>query len=254
MRSFSLLVAIQVVLAAATFAQRTAAEERVALVIGNSAYSAMSPVRGSRGDAEAVADALRAVGFQTVTLETDVTKEKLVEALQLFARKANEADWAVFYFVGHGAEINGVNYLMPVDAKLEGETDPPLDAVTLKQVLAALDGARALRIVLLDASRDNPFARIIRRGSPSSDDRLGFPKDGTLIVYATKHGETVVRDGGNSPFATALAKLIKTPGKEIRALFDSLRDDVSEATRRRQQPSTYGSLPGRRDFYFATKN
>jgi uncharacterized caspase-like protein len=188
-----------------------------------------------------------------VTLETDVRKEKFVEALQQFARKANEADWAVFYFVGHGAEINGVNYLIPVDAKLEADRDTALDAVTLKQVLTAMEGSRALRIVLLDASRENPFARILGRATPPGDDRLGFPKDGTLIVYATKPGETVVRNAANSPFATALVKLIKTPGVEIRRLFDLVRDDVSEATRRRQQPFIYGSVPGLRDFFFATK-
>ncbi len=229
---------------------------RVALVIGNSSYSAVPQLPNPRHDSETVADALRRVGFKTVTLLTDLTREKLVDALRKFARDAENADWALVYYAGHGIEMNGTNYLIPIDAKLEIDRDVEFEAIPLNQVMSAVEGAKKMRLVLLDACRDNPFAHQMRRsiGTRSVSRGLGAvePEAGMLVVYAAKDGQTALDgDGGNSPFVSALVKEMTTPGLEIRKLFDLVRDDVLDSTNRRQQPFTYGSVSGREDFFFA---
>jgi tetratricopeptide (TPR) repeat protein len=243
--------------AAATSSTPAPAQRRIALVIGNSAYKSVPALPNPRRDAERVATTLRAVGFQAVTLQGDLTREKLVDALRAFARAADTADWALVYFAGHGIEIGGVNYLIPVDARLESDRDAPLDAVPLEQVLGAVEGARKLRLVLLDACRDNPFANQMRRTSASRSVGRGLarvePGAGTMIAYAAKHGSLAFDGDGNSPFATALIKRLQVPGIELRRLFDLVRDDVVDATGGRQEPFTYGSLSGREDSYFVSK-
>jgi uncharacterized caspase-like protein len=174
----------------------------------------------------------------------------------VFAREAEGADWAVVYYAGHGIEMGGVNYLLPVDARLETDRDAQFEAVPLDQVMSAVDGAKKLRLVLLDACRDNPFARQMRRTTASRSVGRGLariePEGGTLVVYAAKHGEVALdgEGGGNSPFVAALVKNLPTPGVEINKLFRLVRDEVMAATGRRQEPFLYGSLPGE-DFFFA---
>jgi len=231
---------------------------RVALVIGNSTYSNAPVLANPARDAEDVAGALQRLGFQSVVLETNLGREKMIDALRTFARQAQSADWALVYFAGHGMEVGGVNYLVPVDANIESDLDMPFAAVPLDQVLNATDRARKLRLVILDACRNNPFAnKMTRTASVSSRgvvDR-GFariePDAGTLVVYAAKDGQTASDgDGPNSPFTTALLKNLARPGIEVRRLFDNVRDDVRDVTRQRQQPYSYGSISGREDFYF----
>jgi hypothetical protein len=234
------------------------AGRRVALVIGNSAYAAVPKLTNPQRDAAAVAAALRGVGFQSVTVASDLTRESLVAALIAFAREADRADWGLVYYAGHGIEVGGVNYLIPVDARLTSDRDVELEGVSLTQVLGAVERARKLRLVLLDACRDNPFVNQMKRtlGTRSIGRGLASvePEAGTLVVYAAKHGETALDgDGSNSPFATALVKNVATPGLEVRRLFDFVRDEVLETTNRRQQPYSYGSLPGREDFYFTSR-
>jgi tetratricopeptide (TPR) repeat protein len=231
---------------------------RIALVIGNSAYRAVAALPNPQRDAEAVAAALRRTGFSAVTLVNDLGREKFFETLRTFAGEAENADWAVVYFAGHGIEMAGVNYLIPIDARLESDRDVSFETVPLEQVMSAVEGARKMRLVMLDACRDNPFERQMRRTSASRSIGRGLgrvePEGGTLVVYAAKHGEVALDGTGtNSPFVTALVKNLQTPGVELRKLFDLVRDDVMEATNRRQQPFTYGSLPGRQDFYFVTR-
>lgn len=231
---------------------------RVALVIGNSAYESVARLNNPQRDAAAVAAALRGVGFQSVTVANDLTRERLVAALIAFSRETDNADWGVVYFAGHGLEVGGVNYLIPIDARLRSDRDIELEGVSLTQVLGAVERARKLRLVLLDACRDNPFASQMRRtlGTRSVGRGLASvePEAGTLVVYAAKHGETALDgDGANSPFATALVKNLRTPGIEVRRLFDFVRDEVLEVTNRRQQPYSYGSLPGREDYYFTSR-
>ncbi len=232
-------------------------ERRIALVIGNSAYRNVPPLTNPVRDATAIADALRRTGFQTVTLLTDLPKEKLVDALRNFAQLADSADWALVYYAGHGIEMGGGNYLIPVDAKLSTDRDVGFETVPLDQVLSAVEGAKRLKLVLLDACRDNPFASQMRRTMATASRSIGRglasiePESGTLVVYAAKHGETALDgDGGNSPFATAFMKNIQTPGLEVRRMFDFVRDDVLDMTSRRQQPFSYGSVSGRQEFFF----
>jgi tetratricopeptide (TPR) repeat protein len=231
------------------------AGRRVALIVGNGAYRNVHELANPPRDARLIAGALRDIGFQTVTLANDLSRDKFFEALQAFSRQAEKADWAVVYYAGHGLEIGGVNYLVPVDAKLMSDRDAESEAVALEQVIAAVGGARKLRLVMLDACRDNPFAptmqrtislKLVDRGLSNIEPEAGF-----MVVYAAKHGETALDgEGVDSPFAVAVAHDIKEPHVEVRKLFDIVRDDVWTASQHQQQPFTYGSPPGRQDFYF----
>jgi tetratricopeptide (TPR) repeat protein len=228
---------------------------RVALIIGNGAYKNVPALDNPPRDATLVASALRDVGFQTVTLNKDLSRDKFFEVLHAFASEAEKADWAVVYYAGHGLEIGGVNYLVPVDARLAVDRDAETQMVALEQVIAAVGGARKLRLVILDACRDNPFEKSMQRTIALKLVDKGFsniePGAGFMVVYAAKHGETALDGAGvNSPFATALARDIKEPKVEVRKLFDIIRDDVWTSTKHGQQPFTYGSPPGREDFYF----
>jgi peptidoglycan/xylan/chitin deacetylase (PgdA/CDA1 family) len=233
---------------------------RVALVVGNSAYRAVPALPNPNSDAQAVAAALRDIGFQVVGLKTDLGKEALVTALRDFAREAEQADWAVVYFAGHGIELGasaglgGANFLIPVDAKLETDRDIEFETVPLGHVITAVEGAKKLRLVILDACRDNPFARQMKRMAASRSVGRGLgriePDGGVLVAYAAKHGEVALDGGGrNSPFVAALVNRLPTPGVEIGKLFRLVRDDVLAATDRKQEPFVYGSLPGE-DFFF----
>jgi tetratricopeptide (TPR) repeat protein len=247
--------------------------KRIALVIGNSKYKHVPVLANPKRDAEAIAASLRAVGFETVTLVDDSDRRRLLDALKTFTSLAENADWAVVYYAGHGIEVNGVNYLIPVEAKIAADRDITQEAVPLDQVMAAVEGAKKLRLVLLDACRDNPFAAQIQKSAAAQPVLAAGPAAGargtrsvsrglsevkvsgaTLVVYAAKHGQTALDgDGGNSPFAVAFAQRIATPNVEINKLFRLVRDDVMEATAGRQEPYTYGSLPGREDFFFLAK-
>jgi tetratricopeptide (TPR) repeat protein len=236
-------------------------QQRVALVIGNSAYRAVPALPNPRRDAETVAAALRETGFQRVELAMDLDRDGMVKALRAFREQADRADWALIYFAGHGIEINRINYLIPVDATLADDRDVKAQTVSYEELLEAVDGAAMLRLVVLDACRDNPFKGRMHRTDASRGGLsrgLAPPPEmapGTLVVYSAKEGETAAdnADGANSPFARAFVAELKVPGLEVRRVFDNVRDDVIEATRRRQQPFTYGSLPGRRDFFFVAK-
>jgi tetratricopeptide (TPR) repeat protein len=244
--------------AVATATRSLPPDRRVALVIGNSAYTSVPALPNPERDAATVAATLRATGFQKVILENNLTREGLFNALRTFAADAEQSDWAVVYYAGHGIEINGTNYLIPVDAKLVIDRDVEFEAIALEKVMTAVEGARKLRLVLLDACRDNPFANQMRRSIASRSIGRGLaeiePEAGTLVVYSAKHGETALDgDGANSPFVTALINRMKTPGIEVRRLFDLVRDDVMAMTDRRQQPFSYGSVSGAEDFYFVQK-
>ena len=229
---------------------------RVALVIGNGAYKNVHALPNPPRDSKLIASVLHDVGFQTVISATDLTRDKFFDALKTFADEAEKSDWAVVYYAGHGFEIGGVNYLVPVDAKLAADKDAETQAVALEQVIAAVGAARKVRLVILDACRDNPFAPTMQHTLSLKLVDKGFsniePGAGFMVVYAAKHGETAIDgdNGADSPFSTALAREIKEPKVEIRKLFDIVRDDVWTATKHEQQPFTYGSPTGREDFYF----
>jgi tetratricopeptide (TPR) repeat protein len=247
---------------------------RVALVIGNAAYQNANALMNPEHDAEVVAASLRAVGFDQVTLVEDGTRDKIIGALRAFATEAAKADWAMVYYSGHGMEAFGINFLIPVDAKLADGRDVFSETVSLDQVMASVDGAKKLKLVLLDACRTNPFLAQMHRtasldvgvtqtstagaayAARAVDRGLGEIQvpGGTLVVYAAKHGQTALDGQGNdSPFAIAVVQRIATPNVEINRLFRLVRDDVLEATAGRQEPYTYGSLPGNEDFFFVQK-
>jgi len=240
-------------------APAAATTRKVALIVGNGAYRSVPALANPPRDARLIADTLRGLGFHTVTMASDLARDQFFAALREFGREAEKADWAVVYFAGHGMEIGGVNYLIPTDARLAADRDAESQAVALEQVIAAVSGARKLRLVMLDACRDNPFEKnmqqtiamkLVGKGLSNIEPEAGF-----MVVYAAKHGETALDgDALNSPFATAVAREIKVPKVEVRRLFDIVRDDVWKATNRQQQPFTYGSLPGREDFYFVAGN
>ena len=231
-----------------------AAETRVALVIGNGRYASVPALPNPDRDAGLIAETLRGAGFQSVTLATDLSRTGLIAALNRFSEEAERADWALVYFAGHGIEVGGTNYLVPVDARLRSDRDIGDEAVALDRVLEAIDAARKLRLVILDACRDNPFLTAMRRTQAARSIGRGLarvePEGGTLIAFAAKHGQTALDgEGEHGPFVQALTRRIATPGLEINKLFRLVHDDVLAATGRRQEPYVYGSLPGE-DFYF----
>jgi tetratricopeptide (TPR) repeat protein len=233
---------------------------RVALVIGMSAYASHATLPNAKHDAQAVGASLREVGFQ-VTERYDLKKGELENTLKNFGHEVTAANWAVIYYAGHGIEIGGTNYLIPIDAKLTTDRDVSFEAVSLDNVMLSAEGAKKLHLVLLDACRENPFARtmqrtagltsrsIVSRGLASIE-----PEAGTMVVYAAAAGEVAMDGtGDHSPFAQALINNFKKPKIEIRKLVDLVRDDVMKATDRHQRPFHYGTLPGDEDFYFRWK-
>ena len=246
-----LLAALAVMLAAAPFAR---ADTRVALVVGNSSYAHGGRLPNPANDAAAVAEALRKVGF-TVTSKQDLSKTQFEAALEAFTRDAAGADVAVVYYAGHGMEMGGSNYLIPVDATLAADSDVDFETVPLDLVMRSVDGAKRIKVVILDACRNNPFADAMKHtnGASRSIGR-GFakvePEGDMLVAYAAEAGSTA-EDGDtpNSPFASALTHRLVAPGVEIRILFGQVRDDVLAETGQRQRPAIYGSLGGE-GFYF----
>ncbi len=233
---------------AARVTRLNAQAQRVSLVVGNAGYRNVPALRNPASEAAAVARSLRVVGFQTVTVAADLDRVRLVDALQDFAREAAAADWGVIYYAGHGIEVGGSNYLIPIDARLEDDRDVPIETVPFDLLVKALEGARAMRLAFLDACRNDPFLGVMRRADPNRQVGQGLaappPDVGILMVYATKAGQVAFDGGGdNGPFAQALSARIPTPGLEVRQLIGQVRDDVMRATGNRQLPFAYGSLP-----------
>lgn len=244
---------------AAPAAPATAAPgRRIALLIGNGGYLHAPVLANPANDVKALAVVLQAVGFQSITVKTDLRREEMISVLRQFATAADNADWAVVYYSGHGIEFNGVNYMIPVDAELRADRDIDLESIDVGKAIGALEGAKRLRLIILDACRDNPFASKMRRTMATRSIGRGLariePEAGTLVVYAAKHGETALDgDGENSPFAEALIRRMPTANLEIRRLFDIVRDDVMNTTNRKQQPFSYGSLSGSEDYFFVAR-
>jgi uncharacterized caspase-like protein len=216
--------------------------KRVALVIGNSAYR-VGPLTNPTSDAEAVAAALSEIGFDQVILKRDLGMEGMRAALKELGGAITGAEIGAVFFAGHGTEIGGRNYLIPVDASLPRAADIDLEAISLDTVLRQLDGVTKLKLVILDACRNNIFPLAGASRSQSRGLARIEPEDNTLIAYAAKEG-TIADDGEgrHSPFTAALLKHIGTPGLEIRFLFAEVRDDVLAATGHQQQPHLYGTL------------
>src|SRR5215469_7473410 len=223
------------------------AQTRVALIVGNSAYAKVPSLPNPAHDAQDVSAALTRLGF-TVSTVTDADFDGMRRALLEFGRTARNADMAVFYFAGHGVEINSRNWLLPTDAELKNDGDASTEAIGLQSAIQAVAAAKTLGLVILDACRNNPFQPTMRRANAArSVQIIGLapvePADNVLVSYAARDG-TVAADGAgrNSPYTAALLKHIETAGLEVDFLFRNVRDDVMAATNNEQQPFVYGSL------------
>jgi uncharacterized caspase-like protein len=244
-------------------------EKRVALVIGNSAYANASLLKNPANDARDIAAALDRLGFSGIGINSstdltvtntplapffDLTYERLRRALAAFARATEETDLAILYYAGHGIEVGGRNYLIPIDARLEHVKDVGWETAALDDLMIGIEEGDGLRLIILDACRDNPFrsrmisTRSLSRGLASIEP----PGNDILVAYSSEHGRLAL-DGtsNNSPYATALLAYLERPGLEVGELFREVRDHVKEITKSRQKPHTYGQL-GRRKYYLVT--
>jgi TRAP-type mannitol/chloroaromatic compound transport system substrate-binding protein len=223
---------------------------RVALVIGNAAYK-VGPLANPVNDAAAVAEALeKQLRFDKVILRRNLSGDAFRAALREMSREALGAEFGVIYFAGHGIEVAGRNFLIPTDAALAAANDIDLEAIALDTALAQLDGVTKLKLVILDACRNNPFTVAGARRSVSRGLARIEPEGNTLVAYAAKDGTTADdgKGGRHSPFTTALLKRIATPGLDVRRLFGYVSDDVLVATNRVQEPYLYGRLGGEEIF------
>jgi uncharacterized caspase-like protein len=191
-------------------------------------------------------------GFDIVNANYDVGNLDFKRAIRQFEDSAAESEIAVIYYAGHGIEIHGINYLVPVDAKLASDRDSDDEAITLERLVASVDGAKLLRIIILDACRDNPFVRTMKQQRTAAvrgvSPGLGTAEPNatnTLIAYAARAGSAALDgEGDHSPFATALLNNLFVPGLDIRLAFGRVRDEVLKGTADRQEPYVYGSLGG----------
>jgi hypothetical protein len=228
------------------------ADKRVAFVVGNGAYKNVAALPNPAVDAKSMAKVLRNVGFDVVE-GANLSRDKMTEKLLEFGKKAEGADVALFFYAGHGIAINGTNYLLPVDADLKSEMDVKLGAAinidtTLEQTMADAK----VKLVFLDACRDNPFAARIRsaKATRSVNVQTGLAEmksgEGTLIAFATGPGQTALDGevGTNSPFTRALIGNIATPGVEIQQAMTKVRAQVNEETNKGQLPWGHTNLIG----------
>jgi hypothetical protein len=254
-RLFSAVAVIGATIVAMVMAPDAAfADKRVALIVGNSSYQSVPQLPNPSRDASAVAKMFRDAGFDSVDLLINVGNLEFKRAIRKFENEADQADIAVVYYAGHGLEISGTNYLIPIDARLASDRDADDEAIPLERLVSSADGARRLRLVILDACRDNPFVTTMRRerkvasnsrGISSGLGRVEPTSTDTLIAYAAKAGSTADDgDGQHSPFTTAVLKDLPVPGLDVRLAFGRVRDDVLKSTSNRQEPFVYGSLGG----------
>jgi uncharacterized caspase-like protein len=243
----ALLSAVMVI----CFADQSAfADKRVAFIVGNSNYQNVVALANPANDAAAITEMFRKAAFDVVESRRDLKNTDMRRALRDFTEKARDADIAVIYYAGHGIEVDGTNYLVPIDAVLERDTDAYDEAIALDRILQAIEPARQLRLVILDACRDNPFAKNMKRTVASRTLSRGLAgveptRPNTLIAFAAKGGSTASDgDNKNSPFTTALLKYLAKPGLELGKAFRLVRDDVMNATANKQEPFVYGSLGG----------
>jgi uncharacterized caspase-like protein len=225
---------------------------RVALIIGNSAYQNTDPLANPANDARDIAAALKRVGFQEVIEGEDMDVGGLAGKVRDFSRALRGADLAFFFYAGHGVQVNGLNYMMPVDARLAEEGDVYSETVELTDVLKHMERQAKTNIVMLDACRNNPLARNLTRSmgtrsAGSVGQGLAEVKSGvgTLIVFATQPGN-VALDGSetHSPFTQALLKHLETPNLDISLMLRLVRDDVITSTKGQQVPWEHSSLRG----------
>ena len=231
------------------------AEKRVALVVGNAAYRSAEPLANPVNDSRAVAEALRRLGFVVVE-GTDEDKAGMRTLMRRFSDELQDADASLFFYAGHGLQVQRRNYLVPVDATLESEIDLPFEALEIETVVDLMEQTTPMRLVFLDACRDNPLARrIVRSMGQARSMAVGQglarmnTRVGTLIAFATEPDQVALDgDGAHSPFTEALLRHIETPGIEVRQMLSRVRAAVITSTDGQQLPLDTSALID--DFYF----
>jgi TPR repeat protein len=244
------LAVLLLALASACAAAAASGERRVALVLGNGAYHHTAKLANPANDARAVRAALQRLDFEVIGKD-NLDKAGMERELRAFRRAAAGASIAVVFYAGHAMQVAGQNYVLPVSANIETEQDLVYEAITAETFLNETSGATGLRVVILDACRDNPFRIKMAAAMGGRSVAIGRglrPIDapaGTLIAYATR-ADDVAADGSgaNSPFTTALLRHLETPGLDIRFLFGKVSDEVRRATGGKQEPAIYASLGG----------
>ena len=222
--------------------------DRVALVIGNANYDHKTPLRNPLNDASDIGDALERLEFKVTRLE-NTSHQEMKEGLEAFEHAASGADLAVLFYAGHGIELGGKNYLIPVDAEIESDSAIKYQTVPLDLVVSTLEDVEGLGLVILDACRDNPFSntrsagRGLARVEPSGND------NDMVVAYAAREGTTASDGTGhNSPYTTALLAHLEEPGLEVQLLFPKVAETVRESTNKKQKPVTYGNFPSKKIF------
>ncbi len=242
----ALLVCVVAIDPGAAQAQQ-AAPKRVALVIGNANYQ-QTPLKNPVNDARVMAATLRQLGFQVIQRE-NATKAQMEQAVGEFGRALTKGGVALFYYAGHGMQVNGRNFLIPTDATIATEQAVRLESLDVDLVLDQVAGAGSgVNLVILDACRNNPFERRFRSGGSGGLAQINAPK-GTLIAYATAPGSVAADgDGANGLYTSKLVEAIKQPGLPVEEVFKRVRSNVAEASRDQQTPWEASSLVG--NFYF----
>ncbi|OAF12125.1 MULTISPECIES: caspase family protein [Bradyrhizobium] len=249
MRYLTLLASLMCVALSVSAAK---ADRRVAFVVGNGNYKNVAQLPNPPIDAKAMASTLRNVGFEVIE-GSNLSRDQMTEKLLDFGRKAQGSDIAIFYYAGHGIAVGGTNYLLPVDADIKSEMDVKLGAaINIDLTLEQTMGDAKVKLVFLDACRDNPFAAKIKSSSAtrSVNVQSGLAEmksgEGTLIAFATGPGQTALdgQEGNNSPFTRALIDNITKPGVEIQQAMTSVRAQVNEETHKGQLPWGHTNLIG----------
>jgi uncharacterized caspase-like protein len=234
------------------------AEKRIALVFGNSAYLYSNPIKNPVNDARAISEALDKLGFSVIR-GTDLTKLEMDRQVETFAKRLKDADIAIFFYAGHGLQLNMKNYLVPIDFNPNSDAYLITMLVSMDTILSILEKEKRVSIIFLDACRDNPLAsklsanmgrgrsllfdenrgvRVIRQGLAEVEGKAG-----TLIAYATQPGNIALDGTGrNSPFTEALLQYITIPGLEVRDMLTKVRARVIKKTREKQIPWDHSSL------------
>ena len=249
MRYLTVILSLMCMVLSAHSAQ---ADRRVAFVVGNGTYKNVQPLPNPAIDAKSMASVLRNIGFEVVE-GTNLTRDKMTERLLDFGKKAQGADVALFFYAGHGIAISGTNYLLPIDADIKSEMDVKLGAaINIDLTLEQTMGDAKVKLVFLDACRDNPFAAKIKSNAAtrSVNVQTGLAEmksgEGTLIAFATGPGQTALdgTEGGNSPFTRALLANLTQPGVEIQQAMTKVRAQVNEETNKGQLPWGHTNLIG----------
>jgi caspase domain-containing protein len=247
---FSALIAVVAALLVLPLSAGAAsAQKRVALVIGNGVYQNVARLANPINDATAIAQMFKNAGFDSVTMRRDLGVLEFKRALREFLDAAQDADIAVMYYAGHGIQVGDMNYMIPVDARLATENDVQDETVSLDRIMASLQPAKRLRLVLLDSCRENPFLNRMKVSKATRSLGRGLarvePENNTLVAYAAKGGQIAADGtGDHSPFTTALLNHLAVPGLDVRLALGRVRDEVLKGTANRQEPFVYGSLGG----------